>query len=87
MPKRKVQAEIEAKTYMDDKVLVRLHPKLKQILDAEATRLDVLGGMGGLAAQIIAEYFQWDQAQMPPKRSGRRSKARLLGEPVSTVSG
>lgn len=85
MSKRKGQAEIGAKTYMDDKVLIRLHPDLKRLLDEEADRKEIYGGMGELAAIIIAQYFKWnvEQAQVPRKRAGRRSTARSIAEQVS----
>ena len=54
---------------------IRLNPKLKAILDAEANNLGVYGGMGEVAARILAEYFKRpDLAAVPRQRAGRKPK-------------
>lgn len=57
---------------MHDKLLVRLEPELKRLIGEEADRLGVEGGMGELAAQILADYFKRpDLAKVPRKKMGR----------------
>ena len=62
---------------MADKMLVRLFPELKQLIDAEATRLGIDGGMGEFSVQILAAYFKRpDLARVPRKKMGRPSKVQ-----------
>lgn len=61
-----------AENFMSDKLLVRLNPELKELLDSEAQKLGIYGGMGELAAQILAKHFKRpDLAAVPRKRLGR----------------
>lgn len=54
------------------KLLVRLHPDLKALLDAEAVERGLYGGMGELAVKILAAHFKRpDLATVPRKRAGR----------------
>lgn len=58
--------------HMKDKLLVRLLPELKALVDAEATRQGIHGGMGEMAVKILADYFERpDLARVPKKRMGR----------------
>ena len=60
---------------MSDKLLVRLQPELKELLGQEAESKEVPGGMGELAAKILADYFNRpDLARVPRKRMGRPRK-------------
>ena len=59
-------------TDMNDKLLVRLQPELKRLIDEEARRLGVHGGMGELAVRILARHFKRrDLAIVPRQRVGR----------------
>lgn len=61
--------------FMQDKLLVRLHPELKRILGEAADREQVFGGMGELAVRIMASYFKRpDLAYVPRKQMGRPRK-------------
>lgn len=65
---------------MADKLLVRLLPELKDLIDREATAKEVEGGMGELAVQILAEHFKRpDLARVPRKKMGRPRKVILNG--------
>lgn len=60
---------------MSDKLLVRLYPELKKIINADADRLGVHGGMGELVVRILAEHYgRPDLARVPQKRMGRPPK-------------
>ncbi len=57
---------------MHDKLLVRLDPRLKELIGREADRLGIEGGMGELAVQILAQHFnRLDLAKVPRKKMGR----------------
>lgn len=57
---------------MHDKLLVRLDPELKKLIGEEADRLEIEGGMGELAVQILAQHFgRKDLAKIPRKKMGR----------------
>lgn len=63
---------------MADKLLVRLDPELKKLIDRKADELGVHGGMGELTVRILAEHFgRPDLARVPRKKMGRpRTKSR-----------
>jgi hypothetical protein len=49
-----------------------LDPRLKELVEARAQELGLEGGMGELAAQILAALFGRDDlAKVPRKRMGR----------------
>ncbi len=60
---------------MADKLLIRLCPELKKLIEQEAESKEVYGGMGELVVKILAHYFKRpDLAKVPRKRMGRPSK-------------
>ena len=60
---------------MQDKLLVRLEPELKDLIEAEAKRQDIYGGMGEMAVRILAGFFKRpDLARVPRKPMGRPRK-------------
>ena len=62
---------------MADKLLIRLSPELKRLIDDEAKRLKLRGGMGELAVRILAENLgRPDLTEVPHKRMGRPPKIR-----------
>lgn len=72
---------------MHDKLLVRLDPELKRLIGEEADRLDIEGGMGELAVQILAQHFKRpDLAKVPRKKMGRpRIKTTTNGSELQTA--
>jgi len=68
--------------HMQDKLLVRLMPELKALVDAEATRQGIHGGMGEMAVRILAEYFKRPElGRVPRKKMGRPPKIRHTTPP------
>ncbi len=60
---------------MADKLLIRLCPELKKLIEQEAESKEVYGGMGELVVKILATHFKRpDLAKVPRKRMGRPSK-------------
>lgn len=60
---------------MSDRLVVRLHPDLKELIAKEADSLSVFGGMGELAVRILAEHYgRPDLATIPRKPMGRPRK-------------
>lgn len=75
MPERLHSAHQGEDPYMSDKLLIKLPPELKKLIDDEANRLaaeGIYGGMGEVAVRILAEHFNRpDLARVPRKRTGR----------------
>ena len=60
---------------MADKLLVRLEPELKRLIDEDAQSKGMYGGMGELVVRILAQHYRRpDLAKVPRKRMGRPSK-------------
>ncbi len=60
---------------MADKLLIRLEPELKKLIDEDAQSKGMYGGMGELAVRILAHHYKRpDLAKVPRKRMGRPSK-------------
>lgn len=72
VPSRHIQKD---ENYMSDKLLVKIHPELKRLIDEDADRLQAYGGMSEIVAKILADHYKRPElAQVPRKRAGRPSK-------------
>ena len=70
---------------MADKMTIRLSPELKRLIDDEAKRLKLRGGMGELAVKILAEKLgRPDLTEIPHKRMGRPPKIRRFKVPAES---
>ena len=69
---------------MSDKLLVRMPRELKLLIDAEASRECLYGGMGELVVRILARYYGRPELGIVPRKRAGRPLAKQIA-PVLSV--